>query len=96
MLNTLLDTWGVRKNHSYQFLANVPEEVKTTISEGVKYIRNSIKAPKSKMGNAFFSGSFKIFKRTFPYFFPSNYVKDDKNRTLDPHSICLLISGGRT
>ena len=33
---------------------------------------------KMKLGNAFFSGSMKIFKTSFPYFYPAN-VHYDKN-----------------
>ena len=86
MLNALLDTWGVREGHSYRYLPNTPQEVKSTVSEGVNYVRSQIGAGKDKLGNAFFSGSLKVFKRTIPNSFPANVVLDDKNRTIDPQN----------
>lgn len=56
------------------------------MSQGIKYLRSNINAPKSKMGNAFFSGSLKILYRTYPYFYPTNVLLDAKNKTIDPQN----------
>jgi len=40
-----------------------------------------------KLENAFFSGSMKIFKTSFPYFYPANVHYDKKGQNFDPNTI---------
>ena len=76
ILNALLDTWGSKENNSYHYFADTPTDVKETIAEGVRYLQANINAKESMMGNAFFSGSSKVFYRTNPMFFPANLILD--------------------
>ncbi len=39
-----------------------------------------------KENNAFFSGSVKVFKTSFPYFYPANIHTDAKGNNIDPQS----------
>ena len=42
-----------------------------------------------KEGNAFFSGSVKVFKTSFPYFYPANIHTDSKGKDIDPQTIAF-------
>ena len=42
-----------------------------------------------KLGNAFFSGSMKIFKTSFPYFYPANIHCDKNGKDFDPTTMDL-------
>ena len=42
-----------------------------------------------KLENAFFSGSMKIFKTSFPYFYPANVHYDKEGKSFDPNTMEL-------
>ena len=46
-----------------------------------------------KLDNAFFSGSMKIFKSSFPYFYPANIHYDKNGKNFDPNSMELKDLG---
>jgi hypothetical protein len=39
--------------------------------------------------NAFFSGSLKVFKNSFPYFFPTNMAIDANGKQIDPTTLSM-------
>lgn len=82
-LNALLDTWTTRKDSSLRYDDDVTKEVKSVIENGIAYLMKELK-PGMKEINAFFSGSIKNFKNTFPYFFPANNVRDGEGKLVDP------------
>ena len=86
VLNTLLDTWGIKSSKSFKFLDETPQTVKDAITKGSNYLLSKIKSKKTKLNNAFFSGSLKIVLKDLPDFFPANKVLDKNKKPIDPQT----------
>lgn len=86
VLNALLDTWGIKSNKSFKFLDETPQAVKEAITKGSNYLLSKIKSKKSKLNNAFFSGSLKILFKDYPYIFPANKVLDKNKVPVNPQN----------
>lgn len=86
VLNALLDTWGIKSNKSFEYLDSTPQAVKDIITKGSNYLLSKVKSKKSKLNNAFFSGSLKIVLKDFPDFFPANKVLDKNKAPINPQT----------
>ena len=60
VLNSLLDTWGVKGNKSFKYIDDTPDKIKDIIEKGIRFLCASVKAKAGRLSNAFFSGSMKI------------------------------------
>lgn len=86
VLNALLDTWGIKSDKSFKYLDQTPQAVKDAITKGANFLLTKIKSKKTKLNNAFFSGSLKILFKDYPSIFPANKVLDKNKKPVNPQN----------
>lgn len=64
-------------------MEETPLNVKETITKAANYLVSKVTSKKSKLNNAFFSGSLKIVAKDYPPIFPANKILDKNNKPLD-------------
>ena len=67
-------------------MAETPQAVKDAVAKGANYLLTKIKSKKSKLNNAFFSGSLKILFKDYPSIFPANKVLDKSKKPINPQN----------
>lgn len=60
--------------------------MKDAITKGAKLLLTKIKSKKTKLNNAFFSGSLKILFKDYPSIFPANKVLDKNKNPVNPQN----------
>ncbi len=57
--------------------------VKETLTKAANYLVSKVTSKKSKLNNAFFSGSVKIIYKNLPTFYPANRIFDKNNKPVN-------------
>src|SRR5690554_4175927 len=74
-VNALMDTWTVSDDTcKLKFIPTVPTQVKQTIENAVKFLRENILSGELLKENSFFSGSMKGLS-SLPFAYPANFRK---------------------
>ncbi|KAJ5073806.1 hypothetical protein M0811_08370 [Anaeramoeba ignava] len=90
-INTLIDTWTIRKNYKYSWRKETPDHIKKIIEKGINWLVKYSLSSKFKPENSFFSITVKS-EESFPFYFPATFIEFVNGTTVSPNSSPSIIS----